>query len=38
MVYDLQIHQIDVKKTLLNEELEEDIYMEQSDNFMVPGK
>ena len=38
MVYDLQIHQMNVKRTFLNVELEEEIYMEQSESFVVPGK
>ena len=38
MVYDLQIHQMNVKRTFLNVELEEEIYMEQPEGFVVPGK
>ena len=38
VVYDLQIHQRNVKTTLLKSELEEEIYMEQSEGFVVPGK
>ena len=38
VVYDLQIHQMNVKTTLLNGELEEEIYMEQPEGFVVPGK
>lgn len=38
VVYDLQIHQMNVKKTFLNVELEEEIYMEQPEGFVVPGK
>jgi len=33
VVYDLQIHQMNVKTTLLNGELEEEIYMEQPKGF-----
>ena len=38
VVYDLQIHQINVKRTFLNVELEEEIYMEQPEGFVVPDK
>ena len=38
VAYDLQIHQMNVKRTFLNVESEEEIYMEQSEGFMVPGK
>jgi hypothetical protein len=33
--YGILIHQIDVKTTFLNGKLEEEIYMDQSDNFTV---
>ncbi|KAF3626743.1 hypothetical protein FXO37_30227 [Capsicum annuum] len=36
-VYSLEIHQMDVKTTFLNEELEEEIYMEQPEGFVIPG-
>jgi hypothetical protein len=36
--YDLLIHQIDVKTTFLNEELEEEIYIDQPDGFVVKGQ
>ena len=38
VVYDLQIHQMNVKITLLNGELEEEIYMEQLESFVVHSK
>ena len=37
-VHDLNIHQMDVKTTYLNGELEEEIGMEQPKGFIVPGK
>ena len=37
-VHDLKIHQIDVKTAFLNWELEEEIYMEQLEGFVVPSK
>ncbi|KAF3663650.1 hypothetical protein FXO37_11877 [Capsicum annuum] len=37
-VYDLEIYQMNVKTTFLNVELEGEIYMEQPEGFVVPGK
>ena len=36
-IYKLQIHQVDVKSAFLNGELEEGIYMKQSEGFVVSG-
>jgi len=36
--YKLEIHQINVKTTFLNGELEKKIYMEQLDEFVVNGQ
>lgn len=37
-LYNLEIHQMDVKIAFLNGELDEEIYMEQSEGFQVPGQ
>src|SRR3954466_11745899 len=36
--YGLVIHQMDIKRTLLNGELEEEIYMDPPDGFVVKGE
>jgi hypothetical protein len=35
--YGLIVHQMDVKTTFLNGELDEEIYMDQADGFVVKG-
>ena len=37
-IYSLEIHQMDLKIVFLNGELEEEIYIEQPEGFVVPGK
>jgi hypothetical protein len=37
-MHDYELEQLDVKTTFLHGDLEEDIYMEQSDGFIFPGK
>ena len=38
LVHNLVIHQMDIKTTFLNGELEEEIYMDKLDGYMVPGE
>jgi hypothetical protein len=38
MYYDLELHQMDVKTTFLNEVLYENVYMAQPKSFVVEGK
>ena len=38
VVYKLEIHQMDVKAAYLNGDLEEEIYLEQPEGFVVPGQ
>ena len=37
-LHNLQIHQMDVKTAFLNGKLNEEIYMEQPEGFIVPGQ
>ena len=37
-IHNLEIHQMDVKTTFLNGDLDEEIYMEQPEGFIVLGK
>ena len=36
--YDLELHQIDIKMTFLNGDLEKNVYMAQPKGFVVEGK
>ena len=38
VLYNLEIHQMDVKTAFLNGELDDEIYMEQPEGFQVPGQ
>ena len=36
--FDLKIHQMELKTDFLNGDLEEEIYMDQPEGFVMPGK
>jgi hypothetical protein len=36
-IYNLYVHQMDVKTTFFNNELDEKVYMEQLEGFVLPG-
>ena len=38
VLHNLEIHQMDVKSTFLNGELNDEIYMEQPEGFIVPSQ
>ena len=38
VVYKLEIHRMDMKTAFLNRDLEEEIYLEQPEGFIVPGQ
>ena len=38
VLHNLEIHQMDVKIASLNDELNEEIYMEQPEGFIVPSQ
>ena len=38
VIHNLEIHQMDVKTAFLNGDLDEEIYMEQPEGFIVPGQ
>ena len=37
-IHNLEIHQMDVKTTFLNGDLDEEIYMEQPERFIIPSQ
>ena len=37
-IHNLEIHQMDVKTAFLNDNMDEEIYMEQPEGFIVPGQ
>ena len=37
-IHNLVIHQMDVKTAFLNDDLDEEIYMEQPEGFIVPSQ
>ena len=37
-IHNLEIHQMDIKTAFLNGDLDEEIYMEQPEGFIVPGQ
>lgn len=37
-IYNLRVHQMDVKTTFLNGDLYKEMYMKQPEGFVLPGK